>query len=348
MKLDNRGYKGKKVFVGIDVHKKTYAVAAISEGVVVKSWSMRANKAVLLTQLRSFFEGAEIFTAYEAGFSGFALHRFLEEHGIISIVVNAGSIAVESNNRVKTDKKDAKKISRQLSLGLLRGIYIPTEEQEDRRSLSRGRQDVVERRQATGNQIKMKLHYLGIEVSDVRVSERFMKEVEALEVSPGHKEYLREQIASWREDTKRILRFNKLLKEQAEKDKLEKIYRSAPGIGAISARVLSNELGDMGRFSNGRELSSNIGLTPSEYSSGEYVRKGHITRQGNPRVRAILVEVAWRAIREDQGLREIYENIKSRKEGKKAIVAVARRMLLRLRKCLIDDKPWEDLGATTA
>jgi len=249
---------------------------------------------------------------------------------------------------VKTDKKDARKMSNQLSLGLLRGIYIPTEEQEDKRSLSRGRQDVVERRQATGNQIKMKLHYLGITVSDVRVSEKFMKEVEGLELSAGHREYLKEQVASWREDTERIKRFNKLLESQAEKDKLEKIYRSAPGIGAISARVLSNELGDMGRFNNGRELSSNSGLTPSEYSSGEHVRKGHITRQGNPRVRAILVEVAWRAIREDKGLREIYENISSRKEGKKAIVAVARRMLLRLRKCLKDQKPWEDLGASAA
>ena len=185
-------------------------------------------------------------------------------------------------------------------------------------------------------------------MSDVRISEKFMKEVEGLELSPGHKMYLEEQIASWRADTERIRRFNEALKEQAGADNLEGIYRSAPGVGPISARVLSNELGDMSRFNNGRELSSNSGLTPSEYSSGEHVRKGHVTRQGNPRVRAILVEVAWRAIREDQGLREIYENIKSRRESKKAIVAVARRMLLRLRRCLQDQKPWEDLGAAAA
>lgn len=348
MKVEKRDYKGKKVFVGIDVHKKTYAVAATCEGVLVKSWSMKTSQVALLSQLKTFFEGAEIFTAYEAGFSGFALHRFLKKNGIESIVVNAGSIAVESNNRVKTDKKDARKISRQLSLGLLKGIYVPTLKEEEKRSLSRGRQDVVERRQSTGNQIKMKLHYLGIVVSDSRVSEKFMKEVESLELSLGHKIYFDEQIASWRGDTERIKRFNAALKKQAQEDSLEEIYRSAPGVGAISARVLSNELGDMSRFNNGRELSSNSGLTPSEYSSGEHVRKGHVTRQGNPRVRAILVEVAWRAIKEDQGLREIYENIKSRRESKKAIVAVARRMLLRLRKCLRDQKLWEDLGAAAA
>jgi len=94
-KLKNRDYNGKKVFVGIDVHKKTYAVAATCEGVLVKSWSMKTSQVTLLSQLRIFFEGAEIFTAYEAGFSGFALHRFLEKNGVKSIVVNAGSIAAE-------------------------------------------------------------------------------------------------------------------------------------------------------------------------------------------------------------------------------------------------------------
>ncbi len=345
MKVEKRSYKGKKVFVGIDVHKKSYAVAVTCEGVLVKSWSMKANPGQLLVQLRSFFEGAEIFSAYEAGFSGFALHRFLEKNGVKSLVVNPGSIAVEANNRVKTDKKDAKKISRQLSLGLLRGIYIPTLAEEEKRSLSRGREVVVRRRQAIGNQIKMRLHYLGIVMSDKRISESFMKEVEGLKLSEGHKIFFEEMVSSWRAESERIKRFNKFLKEQAERDPLEKIYRSAPGVGPVSARVLSNELGDMSRFHNGRELSSSSGLTPSEYSSGEHVRKGHVTRQGNSRIRAILVEVAWRAITEDQGLREIYENIKSRRESKKAIVAVARKLLLRLRKCLQDQKLWEDFGA---
>lgn len=348
MKVEKRDYKGKKVFVGIDVHKKSYAVAVTCEGVLVKSWSMKANQVQLLTQLKTFFAGAEVFSAYEAGFSGFALHRFFEKSGVKNLVVNPGSIAVESNNRVKTDKKDAKKISRQLSLGLLSSIYIPSLEEEENRSLSRGREAVVRRRQAIGNQIKMRLHYLGIVVSDARISEGFMKAVDGLELSEGHKIFFDEMVSSWRAETERIKRFNKFLKEQAEKDPLEKIYRSAPGVGAVSARVLSNELGDMSRFNNGRELSSSSGLTPSEYSSGEHVRKGHVTRQGSPRVRAILVEIAWRAIREDKGLREVYENIKSRRESKKAIVAVARKMLLRLRKCLKDQKLWEDLGAPAA
>lgn len=344
MKIDNRDYKGKEVFIGIDVHKKSYVIAATCDDVLVKSWTTKASFVALWEQLRRFFPGANLSSAYEAGFSGFELHRFLEKKGVKSIVVNPGSIALEANSRVKTDKKDAKKISRQLAAGLLRGIYIPSRDEEDKRSLTRGREQVVRRRQAIGNQIKMKLLYIGITVNDARISERLMKEVELLELTPGNKMVLSEMVEAWRTETRRIKRFNEALKEQAKSDELESIYRSAPGVGALSARVLSNEFGDMSRFKNVRELSSSSGLTPSEYSSGEHIRKGHVTRQGSPRVRAIIVEIAWRAIREDKNLRETYEKIKSRRESKKAIVAIARKILMRLRRCLLTKTMWEDLG----
>jgi len=345
MTISKRDYKGKDVFVGIDVHKNSYAVAVTCEEVLVKSWSMKANPMLLVEHLEKFFEGAQIYSAYEAGFSGYQLHRLLLSKGMKNIVVNPGSIAVESNSRVKTDKRDAKKISQQLSKSLLRGIYIPSPEEEDRRSLSRGRDQVVKRRQAIGNQIKMKLYYLGLFISDSKISESYMKRVEVLELSSGHKMMLLELVSAWREETKRIKRFDEALKKQASSDRLESIYRSAPGVGAISSRILSNELGDMSRFENEKQLSSSSGLTPSEYSSGEHVRKGHVTRQGSPQIRAILVEIAWRAIREDQNLFEIYTRIKLRREGKRAIVAVARKILIRLRKCLKEGQPWQDLGS---
>lgn len=85
------------------------------------------------------------------------------------------------------------------------------------------------------------------------------------------------------------------------------IYRSVPGIGPISARVLANELGDMSQFSNERQLFSYLGLTPTEHSSGEHVRQGHITRQGKPILRKILTQVAWKAIYLDDSLRKVHE-----------------------------------------
>lgn len=123
MKVQVLNYLGKKVFVGMDVHKKTYAVVAVCDGTIAKKWSMKASPEKVAESLQSFFLGADIYSAYEAGFSGFRLHRVLVESGIKNIVVNAASIEVRANDRVKTDKRDATKIAEQLSRGSSCGEY---------------------------------------------------------------------------------------------------------------------------------------------------------------------------------------------------------------------------------
>ena len=85
------------------------------------------------------------------------------------------------------------------------------------------------------------------------------------------------------------------------------------------------------QFKNERQLFSYTGLTPSEYSSGESIRRGHISRQGNSRVRAILVEIAWRAIKKDKALAKFFERLYPRTGKKRAIVAVARKLIGRIR-----------------
>ena len=104
-------YQGKEVFVGLDVHKKTYSVVSIVEGAIVKKWRTTAKPEQLTKQLQSYFPGAKIYSAYEAGFSGFVLHRQLEQMGIENVVVNAASVEITANNRVKTDKRDASQAS---------------------------------------------------------------------------------------------------------------------------------------------------------------------------------------------------------------------------------------------
>jgi transposase len=105
------------------------------------------------------------------------------------------------------------------------------------------------------------------------------------------------------------------------------------GVGKTSARVLANELGDMSQFSSERSLFSYTGLTPCEYSSGEHTRKGHISRQGKSILRSILNQCSWVAIKYDKSLRDIFERIAKRAGRKRAIVAVARRLIGRLRAC---------------
>ena len=135
----------------------------------------------------------------------------------------------------------------------------------------------------------------------------------------------------WKALEQEIAQLEMRLKAQAAADPYERTYRSVPGVGLISARILANELGDLSQFANERQLFSYTGLTPAEYSSGENTRRGSITKQGNTQVRSILIEVAWRAIKQDPSLKAFFERIKARRGSKRAIVAVARKLIGRIR-----------------
>lgn len=331
--MRNISYRGKKVSVGIDVHAASYHATCVVSGEIVKSVTMKASPENLLKFLKRTFPGSEIESAYEAGFSGFELHRTLVAGGIKSIVVHAASVEVSSRDRVKTDKRDSRKIAIQLATGRLRGVRVPSREEEAARQLHRTREQLVRDRAALKAQIRMKFHQFGYCVAGSKEQLTFLK------VEKGLREDLRPEVVSsvralmaiWRALNVEIRNMEKLQKEQAENDKRDKVYRSLPGFGFQTARVLSTEMGDMSQFSNERKLFSFVGLTPSESSSGESERKGHITKQGSSRLRHILVEAAWVALRQDAELRRSFEKLAHRMGKKRAIVAIARKLLGRAR-----------------
>lgn len=330
-----KDYTGKTIFVGIDVHKKTYSVTVICEETIVKRDTLPANPIGLIVYLKKRFGSGKIETAYEAGFCGFHLHRALEAAGIENLVVNAAGIEV-SNSRVKTDKRDSLKIATHLSEGKLRSVYIPTVEREDYRTVTRLRDTFSKERLRIGNQIKslLSLHGLIPADSKKKVSRGWVKSLSELEMGPGVRFAIEKFAEMWLEFDAKIKEIDVEIKRQAIEDHAtEVVYRNACGIGCTSARVLANELGDLQQFKNERQLFSFIGLTPCEHSSGEHTRQGHITKQGKPIIRKILVQAFWVAIRYDKGLQEIYERIAVKAGAKRAIVAVARRLIGRIRAC---------------
>ena len=329
-------YTGKVVFIGVDVHKKTYSVVAVCDGELVKRDSMTAKPEILVRYLKKYFQGAKIKSAYEAGFCGFYLHRYLLENNIDNIIVHAAAIEISARDRVKTDKRDASKIAVQLSVGRLRGIHIPTPEVEDRRELTRLRNNLVKDRNRTSIRLKHKANYYGLigPKDTQRVSLKWIDQLLKKKVSLGLHYHLETLVQQWKMLSKKIKEVDTLLVEQAvADDKHEVVYRSAKGVGPTAARVLANELGDMSHFLSEGSLFSYTGLTPSEFSSGERRRQGHISRQGKPILRSILVQCSWIAIRYDKSLRGIYERLASRAGKKRAIVAIARRLIGRLRSC---------------
>lgn len=331
-----RNYNGKTVYLGMDVHKKTYAVTAVCEGVVVKKDTLKADPATLIAYCKKYFAGAKIESAYEAGFCGFHLHRCLEAEGIKNRVVDAARIEVAVGDRVKTDKRDSLKIAIHLANGRLEGIHVPSVEREDHRAVTRLREAFSRQRSRCACQLKSVLFQHGlIRADDKRkISAKWLKALESLPLSPGLKFSINKRIGAWRRVDEEIKEIDQEIAMQAQKDSsVEMVYRNAPGIGPISARVLANELDDTSQFPNGRRIYSYVGLTPSEHSSGERVRQGHITRQGKPILRKILVQAAWRAIDEDHSLREIFDRLSVRVGKQKAIIGIARRLIGRIRAC---------------
>ena len=330
---EQTSYTGKEVFIGIDVHKKSYSVVARCDKEVVKKWTTAASPKELSQQLVKYFSEATIHSVYEAGFSGFALHRELVRHGIDNIVVHAASIEVAANNRVKTDKRDAQKMAALLEAGRLKGNRVPSEQQEQHRMLTRTRQQLVEDRAAIKNKIRMKFHQLGlIEYDENRpMSHKLVKELVCGTDSSEFRIVIQAYWNIWKKLDEEICKLTQAIKEQAKTDPNEATYRSVPGIGPLSARILANELGTMSQFNNERQLFSYTGLTPCEYSSGENIHRGHISRQGNSRLRGILVEIAWRAVEKDKALGEFFKRLYPRTGKKRAIVAVARKLIGRIR-----------------
>jgi len=338
--------RGKEVYIGVDVHKESWHVTVRVEG--EEAFHGRIlSQYHSLQKLLDHFRDCRIKVAYEAGPCGFWLYDRLTEDGIETIVVPPSLIPIESGNRVKTDKRDSRKLAKLLESNMLKRVHVLTEEERMHRELLRTRHQVVAHRSDVARQIKSKLLFYGISspfpskhrwtltyvewLRSLSLSSQFLKE--SLEVLIDVYEYL----------TRQLMRINRKVVELSRSDKYRgrvKLLRTTPGVGLLTGMEVLVELQDVGRFKSSEEIASYIGLTPSEYSTGEYTRQGRITRSGNWRVRVALIESSWILITKDPGMRSRYMRLKSMKGSKRAIVAIARRLIIRLRSMLLHNVPY--------
>jgi transposase len=320
----------KQIYLGIDVHKKTYSITAVSQGFIVKSACMPADPLVLLNFIKNNYPNDSVKSVYEAGFSGLDLHRFLIKNGIDNIVVHAASVEVAANERSKTDKRDSKKLAIQLEAGRLKCIHIISPQREQWRAVTRLRASFVKEKSRVACKLKSLLFYFALSPHNQtkRTTRKLIKELLDVHVDDDIGYCIKEYCLAWIYLDNRIKEIEKRLHIQARRDiAIGEVFQISQGVGVMSARVLANELGDMSQFTNERRLNSYIGLAPREHSSGGHVHLGGITHQGNPAIRQILVQNAWRAIRKNKQLKEVFERIAKTAGRKKAIVGVARRML---------------------
>ncbi|OLE96620.1 MAG: hypothetical protein AUG75_18215 [Cyanobacteria bacterium 13_1_20CM_4_61_6] len=187
-----------------------------------------------------WFQGATLSSGSEAGFSAFVLHRSRTKAGLTNIVVNPASVAGAANDTVKTDRRDAKQLAFDLADGRLRGISVPTEEEELARLLPRTRAQIVEHRATIARQIKAKLHPFGLIAPSCRrlIRHRYVREIAAWSLPPALQARLTLLAEQWRFATRQRIAMRRLRREQAPaQEAIDKVYRSVPGMGEVVART---------------------------------------------------------------------------------------------------------------
>ena len=327
---------GSKVCLGIDVSKTSWHVTLRAGGETLLG-AVCPPRAAALEPLLGRLRACRVHSVYEAGPFGYGLHDWLTEHGVDSIVVSPAQVPVEVGNRVKTDRRDSLKLASTLEAGLLRPIFIPDEELRAHRDLVRERHRLQRHRRSTMGRLKSLFLFNGIEIPFPQTSHwgaAFDEWLRDLVVPhPVLRELIDLSSALYFDLDERLAAFDQRLRAMAHSPAFAAstaFFTTVPGIGPLSALIIAVEVGDWSRFKSGEAFSAYVGLTPSEYSSGESIRHGRITRTGNAHLRTLLVEASWTLIRKDPSMGAFYEKIKARRGAKRAIVAVARKLCLRL------------------
>ena len=341
-KIKKISFKGQNIYIGIDVHFKSWVITIMIGTIVYKTFSQNPDAKELSKYLQNNFPDGNYYSVYEAGFCGFSVHRSLEDNGIKNIIVNPADIpTTDKEKRQKEDKRDSRKLSRALQNGELIGIHIFTKEVEELRSLVRYRKTIVKELIRHKNRIKSILKLQGVIIPiELNIASKywsaiFIKWLKTIESStPQGTMVLKETIDTAEFLRVKLLKVNRqfrLLSTNSPYAERISLLRTIPGIGLIVALTLISELETISRFKNLDRLCSYIGLIPSTFSSGEKEIVGNITRRSNKPLRSSIVEAAWVAIRHDPALMLKYNELRSRMESNESIIRIAKKLLNRIR-----------------
>lgn len=296
----------------------------------------------------------------EVGSSAGWVGDVIRQAGIELQVANPNHEAWRWRNvKRKTDRLDALKLAQLSASKQLPQVHLPERSVRQWRSLIHYRQRVVTRRTAVKNRIRSILEVEGIPtphghrawtclgLADLRAKACPWEQTDHRSLWRGE---LWEELDQFERLTTALERVEDRLKRLAAGDVRVKQLQTIPGVGPRLAEAMVALLDDPHRFRNGKQVASYLGLVPRQYQSGQMNRQGRISGQGDRRVRALLVEVAWIGQRHNPWMRETFERIcrNSRTRRKIAVVAVARRLVIRCWAMLRDQTQWSPPPAAQA
>jgi transposase len=289
-------------YVGLDAHRDTIQVAVLSaEGERVLEFEalhdVRGVKR-LATRLRQTATGP-IRCCYEAGPCGYSLQRHLQALGIECVVIAPSLVPIRPGERIKTDRRDARKLATLLRADLLTAVQPPTPEAEAVRDLCRCREDakadLLRSRQRLTKLLQRRgLVYRG---GRQRWTQAHRRWLEAIHLDHGaDRAVFEDYVLAVAQVEERVRALEAKLEAVAVLEPYREPVgwlRCFRGIDTVTAMTIVAELHDFRRFRSPRELMAYLGLVPSEHSSGQTCRRGAITKAGNRHVRRVLVEAAW-------------------------------------------------------
>jgi len=291
-------------YVGLDVHKDTISVSVAQSGRGAPQ--SRAEIANDPTKVRKLVEGLSrkyagevLLFCYEAGPCGYVLHRQLLSLGHDCHVVAPSLIPKRPGDRIKTDRRDANQLARWLRSGDLTAVWVPDEEQEAMRDLSRTREDfkrqeLKARQQLNGYVLRHGHHWPSGKTRWTKGHFNWLEELRF-----GHdwqQVVLQEYTDAVKAASQRVVDITAQMERVLPQWSLAPVVNSLValrGIDKLAAMILLSELGDISRFESPTQLMAYLGLVPSEHSTGSRRRQGAITKTGNSYARRMLVESAW-------------------------------------------------------
>jgi len=295
---------GYGAYVGLDVHKDTIAVAVAECGRGQPDYFgeiANTSKAVgkLIERLSAKYGGEQLLFVYEAGPCGYGLYRQLLASGHACEVVAPSLIPRKAGERVKTDRRDALGLARLSRSGELAAVWVPGQEQEAIRDLTRAREDMktMETRARQRLGAFLLRHGRVYDGGKSRWTQAHFRWLERVKFdSPIQQMVLQEYIDTVKDAQRRVAGLEDQMRQALTDWSLRPVVEglmALRGVSLITAMTVLAELGDISRFDSPRQLMAYLGLVPSEHSSGPSRRQGAITKTGNGHVRRVLVEAAW-------------------------------------------------------
>jgi len=289
-------------FVGLDTHQDTIAVA-VSEasGGLARYYGEIANTPKAITKLVKTLtaKGAVVSFCYEAGPCGYGIYRQLTELGQACAVVAPSLIPTKPGDRVKTDRRDSESLSRLHRAGELTPVWVPAQEQEAMRDLTRAREDMKGLERITKQRLNAFLlrHGHNYPQDKCRWTQAHSRWLEGLKFERVVQQIVfQEYVDAVKQADARVAGLEQEMAKALQDWALAPVVvalMALRGVKLITAMTVMAELGDISRFASPQQLMAYLGLVPREYSSGQTRRRGGITKTGNSHVRRVLVEAAW-------------------------------------------------------